>query len=35
MTDSIDDMDKYDEKEITKKRTFAKNHLIRLVRLVI
>ena len=35
MIDSIDDMDKYEEKEITKKRTFPKKRLIRLVRLVI
>ena len=32
--DSIDDMDKYEEKEITKKRTFAKKHLVQLLRLV-
>ena len=28
---SIDDKDKFEEKELTKKRTFAKKHLVRLV----
>ena len=31
---SIDDMDRLEEKKITKKKTFAKKNLVRLVRLV-